>query len=446
MTRRAAPKYISRAIMGTAAVALVALAGIWTPEAYATEPNLPAIWVEVGNPVDGPRSPYIKGKAGNRVLVPAGHGLTGEHFQRWRACPITGFTGVTDTGNIKVKGGGIARSPHDVDILLNRYVTNANRDVGKDQYQLQKKGANGGPFTLGNANLGRIIDALDFKEPVRDTYPHICPGCWNRALAMSRIHDSGARTYSYTGGALGAIVHNGVAKFTIRLAQPSTHTVTIAYSTGDGALDNPASAATGVTSMNEYKMDGSHDYLPASGSAVFQPGETQKGFNIPIINDCVQDAGEQVGFWLQTVSGDTALSSWFENKVVGNHYVIQNHDTMVLPENFQPAVASAIPDATIVNQSGTHEVPLSAVFTDADEDSLTISATSSDEKTTTVSVSADHTTLKVSAKSHGTATITVTANDGNGGSVQDTFTVTVKNAPAVEVISLLDNHQIDDGN
>ena len=62
---------------------------------------------------------------------------------------------------------------------------------------------------------------------------------------------------------------------------------------------------------------------------------------------------------------------------------------------------------------------------------ITITATSSNEAVATASVSADYSTLTVSAQSRGTATITVTAADGNGGSVEDTFTVTVKAAPVV---------------
>ena len=37
-------------------------------------------------------------------------------------------------------------------------------------------------------------------------------------------------------------------------------------------------------------------------------------------------------------------------------------------------MASAIEDATITGESGTHEVSLSGVFTDADEDDLTVTA------------------------------------------------------------------------
>ena len=99
--------------------------------------------------------------------------------------------------------------------------------------------------------------------------------------------------------------------------------------------------------------------------------------------------------------------------------------------NRAPTVSSAIGDATIVNESGTHQASLSGVFTDADSDSLTITAASSDDLKAVVDVATDYSTLTVVALSRGTATITVTANDGYGGTVQDTFTVTVKAAPTV---------------
>ena len=99
--------------------------------------------------------------------------------------------------------------------------------------------------------------------------------------------------------------------------------------------------------------------------------------------------------------------------------------------NNPPTVSSPMDDATIVNESGTHEASLSGVFSDADGDDLTITASSSDENVATVSVSADHSTLTVTAQARGTATITVTAADGYGGTVEDNFTLTVKAAPVV---------------
>ena len=99
--------------------------------------------------------------------------------------------------------------------------------------------------------------------------------------------------------------------------------------------------------------------------------------------------------------------------------------------NQAPTVASAVADATVPNESGTHQVSLAGVFSDADNDSLTVTAGSDDEAVATVSVASDYSTLTVTAKSRGTATITVTASDGRGGTVSDAFTVTVKAAPVV---------------
>ncbi len=101
------------------------------------------------------------------------------------------------------------------------------------------------------------------------------------------------------------------------------------------------------------------------------------------------------------------------------------------PPNQPPTVSAAIADAALVNESGAHQVSLSGVFDDADGDSLTITAASSDEAVAMVSVSADYSSLTVTAKSRGTASITVTADDGNGGTVEDAFTVKVKAAPVV---------------
>ena len=46
-------------------------------------------------------------------------------------------------------------------------------------------------------------------------------------------------------------------------------------------------------------------------------------------------------------------------------------------------------------------------------------------------MSADYATLTVAAKGRGSATVAVTADDGNGGSVKDSITVTVKSMPMV---------------
>ncbi len=130
-----------------------------------------------------------------------------------------------------------------------------------------------------------------------------------------------------------------------------------------------------------------------------------------------------VGYRTNMSERDGSSSKWVRTKGA--------HTTPVAPPNESPTVAGAIADAAIPNQSGTSQVSLWGVFSDADGDDLTVTADSSDDSVATVSVSADHSTLTVSAQARGTATVTVTADDGNGGTAQDSFTVTVKAAPVV---------------
>ena len=127
-------------------------------------------------------------------------------------------------------------------------------------------------------------------------------------------------------------------------------------------------------------------------------------------------------------SDGNAVSDSFDVSVVAQQQQQQQQDP---PPNQARTVAAAISDATIVSESGTKQVSLSGVFDDADDDSLTVTAASSDNAVATVSVAADYSSLTVSAQARGTATVTVTADDGNGGTVSDEFTVTVKAAPVV---------------
>ncbi len=97
--------------------------------------------------------------------------------------------------------------------------------------------------------------------------------------------------------------------------------------------------------------------------------------------------------------------------------------------NAPPTVASAIPDRTLALGFGTSTVNLSAVFSDANSDVLTLSVTSSDVNVVTAAISG--TTLTLTEVGRGTSNITVTANDGKGGSVSDQFTVVVNAPPTV---------------
>ena len=129
----------------------------------------------------------------------------------------------------------------------------------------------------------------------------------------------------------------------------------------------------------------------------------------------------------------------------GNGGTVTDRFTVTVDNN-APTVASAIADIDGLEADDTRRVSLSGVFTDADEDTLAISAESSDTGVATVSVATGGASLTVTAVKAGTATITVTADDGNGGTVTDRFTVTVdNNAPTVaSAIADIDGLEADD--
>ena len=103
------------------------------------------------------------------------------------------------------------------------------------------------------------------------------------------------------------------------------------------------------------------------------------------------------------------------------------------PENNAPTVDRPIDDQ-MVAMGASIEVDVAGNFTDADGDDLTFTAMSDD--TTMATVEVDGSMLTITGVAEGSAEITVTASDGNGGSASDAFDVTVSgaanNAPEVD--------------
>ncbi|QDY82421.1 RTX toxin [Paenibacillus polymyxa] len=99
--------------------------------------------------------------------------------------------------------------------------------------------------------------------------------------------------------------------------------------------------------------------------------------------------------------------------------------TPVIPEavNHAPTVNTSISSVTTGAADGVKTVSLAGVFADEDSDALTYTATSTDAVVATVSVTGSD--LKITPMNAGTTTITVTANDGKGGTVDTQFSVTI---------------------
>lgn len=102
--------------------------------------------------------------------------------------------------------------------------------------------------------------------------------------------------------------------------------------------------------------------------------------------------------------------------------------------NDDPVIVNPISDLSLDEGFGSEVVDLSAVFSDEDGDALTYSTDFSDDNVAVSAVSGNTLTI-TEMSTPGTSTITVTADDGNGGQVSDVFDVVVNNvndAPVVD--------------
>ena len=108
-------------------------------------------------------------------------------------------------------------------------------------------------------------------------------------------------------------------------------------------------------------------------------------------------------------------------------------DTFTVKVKSPPKAISSLADIAGLKAGDDREVSLSGVFSDADGDPLTITASSSDETVATVSVASGQSKLTVKGAGEGSATIHVVALDTDGNPALTTFEVRVDQAPGQAV-------------
>jgi hypothetical protein len=239
---------------------------------------------------------------------------------------------------------------------------------------------------------------------------------------------------------------NGV--FTITLSPASTKSVTVAYATADGTATAPS------------------DYTATTGTATFAPGETTRDVNVPIVGDTTPEFNETFAVNLATPTNAT---------------ITDGQGTETITNDDGPPASISIGDDTVAEgDAGTVDATLTVSLAAPSTSEVTVhyatadatakepgdyTATSGDltfapgdtTKTVTVPVVGDlvdeineHFVVNLTGASanaviadpQGTATITdndapadlsvdnVTVTEGNTGTVNATFTVTL--APASE--------------
>ncbi|WP_169089823.1 lamin tail domain-containing protein [Paenibacillus sp. PL91] len=130
-----------------------------------------------------------------------------------------------------------------------------------------------------------------------------------------------------------------------------------------------------------------------------------------------------------TVTAGTTIYADAQWDALANNTITNLGSHTITSSNQPPVVANPIANRSIAVGSGASIIDATNTFSDPDGNALTLSAVSSNASVATVSVASKQLTINPLAA--GTAALTVTAADGNGGSVSTTFTVTVTAASTV---------------
>ena len=151
--------------------------------------------------------------------------------------------------------------------------------------------------------------------------------------------------------------------------------------------------------------------------------------NNNIVNESYQEAQE-----VFTVNNeDVYYLGWHGYSDANMWFLFVDDITVTRLEvaNIAPVVENPMLDMLENEGFVSSIVDVSNVFSDADNDPLSFTATSDAENVVTVNM--DNNILTITEVGNGTSNISVTANDGNGGTVTDEFTIQVEEVGIAEI-------------
>ena len=194
------------------------------------------------------------------------------------------------------------------------------------------------------------------------------------------------------------------------------------------ASNHPTSSCTALTPPSSFAAgtllftDASNMRLAANTTysvLVTSPGGEQVTLDATTSDN--EDAGGATGW---------SIANTFDVKNASDVWVADNTSLRITIKgtlNNAPTVATAIPDQTATTGTAFSYAFPPATFTDADSDTLTYTATKSDDTALPLWLSFSAATRAFSGTPQAadveTVSVKVTASDGNGGSVSDTFDI-----------------------
>jgi len=182
------------------------------------------------------------------------------------------------------------------------------------------------------------------------------------------------------------------------------------------------SGTTNVNFMVTGDVDASDFFDSAipSGTIHFINGQATAVVDLEVSGDHTPESDEAFTVTLSNPTNQASITTATANGTILND------------DNTVPILDNPITDLQLVSGFISQTVDLTNVFSDADNHALSYMVSSSNS---VVSVEIFESGIRVNEGSEGTATVTVTADDGFGGNVTDEFEVTVtasNTAPVVE--------------
>ena len=266
---------------------------------------------------------------------------------------------------------------------------------------------------------------------IREADQYIIDGDASNAVTV--IHDDdGPQLVSIIAGT-SPIVEGAGAEFEIRrTGGPIGSALTV----GIGVQEKDAAAGDFVDSGEEGR-----------DKTVTIPANRRKAtYSVPTVDDGVDEPDGSVSVWIR--SNNSVYRRHGDNDLLDDFSLIETTvavtDNDGDGDNSAPSVANPIPDRTATVGTAFSFVFDPNTFSDPDGDLLTYVATGEDDAGLTFNPSSRTFSGTPQATHAGQHDVTVTASDGNGNSVSDTFTINVED-PNLPVVSITGGSDVDEG-